>query len=1090
MRFPLYAIFIFIAAARAEEKRGDAPDAPPSSPAKELVQFHVPPGFEVQLVAAEPEIQKPINLNFDSAGRLWATGSALYPWPARTDLNGTPIPDFDKTWHGMTETFRVGDRAPEPIRAGRDTVRILSDFAADGRARKIVTFADTLNIPTGIQPLPRKPGARGDTAILFSIPNIWRAEDTDGDGRADQFEPLYTGFGFTDTHGMASNFLYWIDGWIYGCHGFRNHSEVRDRAGRVTVFDSGNTYRFRPDGSAIEYYTHGQTNPFGLTVDPLGNFYTADSHSKPVMMLIRGGYYAGIGKQHDGLGFAPTITNDDHGSSAIAGIAYYADDKFPEEFRGNLFNGNPVTRRINRDRLEWHGSTPRAIRMPDFLTCDDPWFRPVQVKLGPDGALWIADFYNPIIGHYEVPLTHPGRDHAHGRIWRVVWRGEDARAGTPGSTRVPRVGEGVPPSRTSEDDRTVNTRSEAEDAQEVRRRETPRPTRETRVLPDLTPLDAAALVEKLADPNLIVRTLGTHELVERVGGDAMPPLRNAIKPFPFGVNETAAQRAHALIAFIRIAGPKIGMDDYELFSTPRFSGEEISRIYALKFTAEEHQWFDPDFESISHALLHDSSQLVSRAAWELMARWPTESILGNPIGYLRGLDTDDTCLVYQAKVALRDYLKLPNALEDLEQSKFPAAHSSDLIFDALLAVPTPESAEFILSQLHRIKLDGSRAGEFLQHVVLHLPEKKLGELSAVLDLFENAPASQRLNIADHLNQAGRQRDVKLPDDLAAWSQRVMLEALGSTDAKLLDSAIAAVRDAKMDGKFEPLQKIMFDTKGNGARRAAALEALMNLPDANAVAAKALSEPSPMALRKKAAELLGQKGDTATLLAALPNAPSELSTVIAAALVKTDAGCAQLLDLIEAGKASATLLRPRLIAFLLAGREGGLQVRATLLTKDLPPEDARLDFAIAQRAASFAKAKPDAAHGAQIFQQQCAVCHRFRNEGGNVGPNLDGVAARGVQRLVEDILDPNRNVDPAFRQTTIETRDGQFFVGGNVREQDGAVMLTDVAAKEIRVPLASIKTRTPSRFSLMPTAFETQLPAADLLDLLGYLLAPK
>ena len=157
--------------------------------------------------------------------------------------------------------------------------------------------------------------------------------DTDGDGRADVREELYTGFGFKDTHGMASNFTYWVDGWIYGTHGFANHSEVRDRSGRVTVLDSGNTYRFRPDGSRFEIVTHGQTNPFGLAFDLRGELYTADSHSKPVYLLVPGGYYEGISKEHDGLGFAPPITTDDHGSSAIAGIAHYSLSKIFRAFQ-------------------------------------------------------------------------------------------------------------------------------------------------------------------------------------------------------------------------------------------------------------------------------------------------------------------------------------------------------------------------------------------------------------------------------------------------------------------------------------------------------------------------------------------------------------------------------------------------------------------------------------------------------------------------------------------------------------------------------------------------------------------------------------
>ena len=187
-----------------------------------------------------------------------------------------------------------------------------------------------------------------------------------------------------------------------------------------------------------------------------------------------------------------------------------------------------------------------------------------------------------------------------------------------------------------------------------------------------------------------------------------------------------------------------------------------------------------------------------------------------------------------------------------------------------------------------------------------------------------------------------------------------------------------------------------------------------------------------------------------------------------------------------------MLRQKSVAAPLAQSTDGsldLEVRAAILTADLPPEDARLDTLIAERAEAFRKAKPDAAHGAQVFAQNCAVCHRFRNEGGNVGPNLDGMVARGAHRLIEDILDPNRNVDPGFRQTLIETSDGQNFAGANVREQGEALLLTDATGKDINVPKNAIKTQTQSQLSLMPPAFETQLAPGELNDLVAYLLAP-
>jgi putative heme-binding domain-containing protein len=343
-------------------------------------------------------------------------------------------------------------------------------------------------------------------------------------------------------------------------------------------------------------------------------------------------------------------------------------------------------------------------------------------------------------------------------------------------------------------------------------------------------------------------------------------------------------------------------------------------------------------------------------------------------------------------------------------------------------------------------------------------------------------------VAGALDIAARERKIALPEDARRWTERTLLEALRTGKDQLLDDAIAAVRERTLEAKREPLARLVIGTAEPGPRRAAALESLVNLPGAFGIATFALHDPSSLPLRKKAAEWLGNHPNGAdTLLAALPTAPHELATFIAVQLARTHAGCTQLLDLIERGQAPATLLRSTFVAYHLAARDRSLRTRAETLTRDLPAEDARLKGIIAERAQSFAAAKADPARGAKVFQQHCTVCHRFRDAGGNVGPNLDGLAARGVQRVIEDILDPHRNVDPAFLQTTIETQDGRSFAGANVRDTGDALTLTDASGKDATVAKASIKSRTTSRFSLMPAGFETLLPAADLHDLLAYLL---
>src|SRR5262249_16720282 len=155
-------------------------------------------------------------------------------------------------------------------------------------------------------------------------------------------------------------------------------------------------------------------NPFGQCFDAYGNIYTSDCHSKPITQLIRGAVYSSFGKPHDGLGFGPDIVHKYKGSTALCGLCYYAANQFPVPFLGSIVLGDVVNNRINYFTVERNGGSYTATQQADFVTTDDGWFRPVDIKLGPDGALYVADFYNRIIGHYEVPLTHPGRDRTSG----------------------------------------------------------------------------------------------------------------------------------------------------------------------------------------------------------------------------------------------------------------------------------------------------------------------------------------------------------------------------------------------------------------------------------------------------------------------------------------------------------------------------------------------------------------------------------------------------------------------------------------------------------------------------------------------------
>src|SRR5258708_10145164 len=204
----------------------------PLTPQEQMTKFHLPPGFEIQLVASERDIQKPININFVSRGRLWVKHSIEYPYAAE---------------------------GPNPP---RDGVTILDGIGANGKATRISRFADKLNIPIGVLPLEG-----GKEAIVWSIPNLWKLRDTDGDGKADQREILFGPYDYVDTHGDQNSLKLGLDGWGYVCQGFRNDSKIsRNGEGPVVLeFQSGNTYPFPPAGSEIDYSASGQWTPFALS---------------------------------------------------------------------------------------------------------------------------------------------------------------------------------------------------------------------------------------------------------------------------------------------------------------------------------------------------------------------------------------------------------------------------------------------------------------------------------------------------------------------------------------------------------------------------------------------------------------------------------------------------------------------------------------------------------------------------------------------------------------------------------------------------------------------------------------------------------
>ena len=261
----------------------------------------------------------------------------------------------------------------------------------------------------------------------------------------------------------------------------------------------------------------------------------------------------------------------------------------------------------------------------------------------------------------------------------------------------------------------------------------------------------------------------------------------------------------------------------------------------------------------------------------------------------------------------------------------------------------------------------------------------------------------------------------------------------------------------------------------------------------------MNNAEPVALRLALAQQLGSVDDESVRKAlgtALATAPASLQQPIALALATTRPGADSLLSLIATGKASARLLQDKpVLDRLKATALPDLDARLSDLTKDLPAPDERLKQLIAKfsasQSAALASPTPEAlTQGAAHFKKVCANCHRLGNDGGKVGPQLDGIGQRGLDRLLEDILDPNRNIDAAFRATTISTNQGQIITGLKLREEGTAIILADAQGKEIRINNADIDESRVTALSPMPSNVVEQIGEQNLPHLIAFLLSQR
>ncbi len=367
------------------------------TPEEELAGFFALDGFEVELVASDPVMNKVVDIAFDDAGRMWAITAVEYP------LDGNESA-------GVAERYKAG---------GRDQVLVFDDVWREGPLTPRV-FADGLFIPMAILP-------GNDGVLVGQGPDILRFHDDDGDGRADRNEVVLTGFGIQDSHLLPHRFVRAPGGWVYMAQGAFNSSNVKTTTGQVVRFDKCKVGRFQADGSRFEVVGIGLNNIWGFVLDRRGDKWIQEANDLgyPLVPFEHGRSYPGIGMDRfrPYSPWHPSYAEFRMGGTGMSGLALSQDrGGFPSPWDETFFIANPIVNAVQSIRARRDSNAPSDIeleRAADFLISADKNFRPIAIHFGPDRCLYIVDWYNPIISHNEVPRDHPDRNRTSSRIWRI-----------------------------------------------------------------------------------------------------------------------------------------------------------------------------------------------------------------------------------------------------------------------------------------------------------------------------------------------------------------------------------------------------------------------------------------------------------------------------------------------------------------------------------------------------------------------------------------------------------------------------------------------------------------------------------------------
>jgi putative heme-binding domain-containing protein len=972
----------------------DLTDIPDPDPAAERAAMTVADGYEVTLFASDPMIAKPLQINFDPQGRLWVSSSKVYP-------------------------------QIQPGEVANDTVTILEDRDGDGAADHHTVFADGLLMPTAVLP-----GDGG--AYVANSTEMLHLADTDGDGTADQRRVILAGFGAEDTHHILHTFRWGPDARLFFNQSIYIHSHVETPSG-VKRLNGGGIWRFLPRTLALDVFARGWVNPWGHVFDPHGRSLVTDGAGG------EGIYYGFPGAAYQAAVGTPRILHGmNPGSPKYCGLEMIDGPHLPADAQGTLITHDFRANRVCQFRLSESGSGFASEKLPDLIHSSRVTFRPIDVKMGPDGAIYVADWYNPIIQHGEVDFRDPRRDREHGRIWRITAKGRP-------------LTERVDFTSLSTEELLGQLSSSSGYARDMARRvlwaRNPVEVHDARSrwIASLNGAGTGPEVDRLK-----LEGLWLAQAIDRGSQDDVDrPLLESMLTSADARCRAAAARvvvdwADRLDDPVALLAP--GVDDPTMLV-------RLETVRALAAIGGQQA-----AELVLHAVDHERDDALDYAVWlaarELELIWRPAVLAedfddgGRPERVLFAIQAA------QSGAAIPWVVDLLASRDQLPPSVIDQAENVIALYGS------PEQARLAFDVVIDPATSFGRA------------EALLGSLLTATSTRGVVPAGDLSGLTNLLHTDGGPLSVRAVEAVGVWGLTGLIEPVQLLAADttrpdwLQEAAIKALGRLPADASAESLAALATNPQLTAGLRGAAIEALVaGDPDAAASAAAALlaSAPPQGVQDRLFRGFLSRRGGGDRLADALADTPAIPRDILLRGLtLARGAGQPQ----------------PRLLPLLESLAKGESPVQTAAMTAgDLT------EFA------SFISTSGDAARGEALYRReklQCVKCHRIRREGGRVGPDLTAIGASSpLDYLIDSLLHPEKNVKEGYNTLVVLTADGRVVTGIPVSETDEELVLRTAEDKTVSIRTADIDEASPGA-TLMPQGLVDGLTRQELADLVRYL----